>query len=178
MPGNEESIVNQNITATNGASISKVTLIGVQNTLYSDSPHAAPYQVPLLTEDVIELPEVNQEIKSHLLDFNNSRKILAITAIQGLGGIGKTTLAIILANDEEVKKHFSDGILWAILGQEPEKLSLLNSWIQALGDYQSKLTTVQTASNHLRTLLHEKRVLLVIDDVWESGDVEPFLVGG
>jgi NB-ARC domain len=95
-----------------------------------------------------------------------------------LGGIGKTTLAIIVSNDEDVQKQFSDGILWATLGQEPDKLSLLNSWIQALGDYRSTLTTVQTASSHLRTLLYEKRILLVVDDVWESEDVEPFLVGG
>jgi hypothetical protein len=85
---------------------------------FPESFHIAPIQVPSLTEDVIELPEVKQEIKNYLLNCNHSRKMLAITAIQGLGGIGKTTLAIILANDKEVKKRFSDRILWAVCGHE------------------------------------------------------------
>jgi hypothetical protein len=137
-----------------------------------------PIQVPSLTEDFVELPGVKQEIKSRLLNCNNSKGILAITAIQGLGGIGKTTLAIIVAKDEEVQTHFSDGILWTTLGQEPNKLSLLNSWIQELGDSQFNNTLVETASSHLRTLLSDKHILLVIDDVWDSKEVKPFLVGG
>jgi hypothetical protein len=55
---------------------------------------------------------------------------------------------------------------------------LLNSWIEALGDYRSNHTTIETASNHLRTLLYEKRILLIVDDAWDSKEVKPFLVGG
>ena len=94
-----------------------------------DASYRIPFQVPPLTEDFVKPPK-KEEIKNRLLNSNNSRGILAITAIQGLGGIGKTTLATIIANDEEIQNHFSDGILWATLGQEPDKLSLLNSWIQ------------------------------------------------
>ncbi|WP_052728012.1 NB-ARC domain-containing protein [Methanosarcina vacuolata] len=139
--------------------------------------HIAPIQVPSLTESFVELP-VMQEIKSHLLNGSNSQGILAITAIQGLGGIGKTTLAKIVAHDKEVQSYFSNGILWVTLGQEPDKLSLLNGWIKELGDSQSNHTTVETASNHLITLLYEKHILLVVDDAWNSRDVKPFLVGG
>ena len=87
-------------------------------------------------------------------------------------------MLLYLANDEDVQNHFSDGILWATLGQEPDKLSWLNNWIQALGDYRSIHTTIETASIHLRSLLNEKRILLVIDDAWDFNDVKPFLVGG
>ena len=144
---------------------------------FSEPIHIIPIQVPALTEYFVE-PPVMQEIKSHLLNGSNPKGILAITAIQGLGGIGKTTLAKIIAHDKEVQTHFSDGILWVTLGPEPDKLSLLNGWIKALGDYQSNHTTVETASNHLITLLYEKCILLVVDDAWDSRDVKPFLVGG
>jgi hypothetical protein len=134
------------------------------------------FQVPPLTEDFVEIPK-KEEIKNYLLN-NNSRGMLAITAIHGLGGIGKTTLVTILGHDKDVQNHFLDGILWAQLGQEPDKLSWLNNWIQALGDYRSIHTTIETASIHLRSLLYEKSILLVIDDAWDSSDVKPFLVGG
>jgi len=176
MPDTEKTETDQKIIAENSSSISGITQIGVQH-IHQYIPCKVPLQVPLLTEDFI-VPPKKEEIKNRLLNCSNSREILAITAIQGLAGIGKTTLAIILANDEEIQNRFSDGILWATLGQEPDKLSLLNSWIQSLGDYRSNYTTVQTASSHLRTLLHQKRILLVVDDAWDSTDVDPFLVGG
>ena len=39
-----------------------------------------------------------------------------LTALNGLPGVGKTTLAIALAHDEEVRAYFRDGVLWAGLG--------------------------------------------------------------
>ena len=83
-----------------------------------------------------------------------------------------------LAYDEEVRAHFSDGSLWVTLGQEPDLLPLLGQWIQALGDYDFKPSSEHASTNHLRILLQEKRMLLVIDDVWNGADAEKFRVGG
>ena len=90
-----------------------------------------------------------------------------------MGGSGKSTLAAALCYSPEVQARFADGILWATLGQQPEPLPLLAGWIQALGDYQFRPTTMGVASSHLRTLLHMKEILLVVDDVWNS---EPMCV--
>lgn len=95
-----------------------------------------------------------------------------------MGGIGKTTLVTALAHDQEVLTHFDNGILWATLGQQPNLLSLLSGWVQALGDYDFKATSEVDASNRLRTLLYNKVVLLVIDDAWDSKHIEAFKVGG
>jgi predicted ATPase len=40
---------------------------------------------------------------------------LVISAVQGLGGIGKTTLVADLARDPEVQRRYPDGVLWATL---------------------------------------------------------------
>ena len=101
-----------------------------------------------------------------------------VSAIHGLGGIGKSTLAAALCYSPDVQARFPDGILWATLGQQPEQLPLLSAWIQALGDYQFRPTTVEAASTHLRTLLHDKAALLVVDDVWNPDHGRSFLVGG
>lgn len=69
--------------------------------------------------------------------------ILVVSAIHGLGGIGKSTLAAALAHNPDVQERFSDGVLWTTLGQQPELLPLLSTWIQALGDYSPFQEIVQ-----------------------------------
>ncbi len=103
---------------------------------------------------------------------------MVITAIHGLGSVGKSTLAAALAVDAEIQTRFCDGILWATLGQQPDVLSLISGWVQALGDYSFKPTSVEATSTHLRTLLYDKAVLLVVDDAWNTQDAQAFNMGG
>jgi transcriptional regulator with XRE-family HTH domain len=44
---------------------------------------------------------------------------VALTALNGLPGVGKTALSIALAHDTAIQEHFRDGILWAGLGPQP-----------------------------------------------------------
>ncbi len=129
---------------------------------------AVPRQMPPLPDHFVERPEKQQQVKADLLCEGTKVGTLVVSAIYGLGGIGKSVLAAKLARDPDVQSHFSDGILWATLGQNPDILPLLSGWIQALGDNDYKPTAIESASNHLRTLLYDKRVLLVVDDVLES----------
>ncbi|MEM9266407.1 MAG: NB-ARC domain-containing protein, partial [Cyanobacteria bacterium P01_F01_bin.13] len=101
-----------------------------------------------------------------------------VSAIYGLGGIGKSVLASKLAFDAEVQAQFCDGILWATLGQKPDILPLLSGWIRALGDNDFKPTSIDAASNQLRTLLYGKRALLVVDDIWNPIHLDPFRIAG
>ena len=140
--------------------------------------HGNPFQAPPLPSHFVDRPEVSQDLKKRLIEESTTHSgTLVISAIQGLGGIGKTILAQALAWDEQVQERFCDGILWATLGQQPDVLSLLQGWIVALNDRDYKPTTVNAASTHLNSLLHDKAVLLVIDDGWDVEDIEPFRVG-
>jgi hypothetical protein len=140
----------------------------------------APFQAPPLPLHFIPRPEVSEPLKSQLLDESGQPAgVLVVSAIHGLGGIGKSTLAAALARDPEILARFPDGVLWATLGQQPEVLSLLNGWIRdGLGDYQFQPTAVEAATAHLRTLLHGKAALLVVDDAWDPAHVRHFLAGG
>ena len=44
---------------------------------------------------------------------------VVLVSVNGLPGVGKTTLAVELAHDQAVHAHFRDGVLWAGLDQLP-----------------------------------------------------------
>ena len=136
-----------------------------------------PLQMPPLPDHFVERPAHQDAVKNQLLRESKKSGTLVVSAIYGLGGIGKSVLASKLAHDGVVQTRFKDGILWATLGQNPDILPLLSGWIQALGDRSYKPTALEPASNHLRTLLYGKKVLLIVDDVWNPSHLEPFRVG-
>ncbi|MHC5762177.1 NB-ARC domain-containing protein, partial [Nostoc sp.] len=137
------------------------------------------FQAPPLPAHFVERPEYGDDLKTRLLDgLSSDSRTLVITAIHGLGSVGKSTLAAALAHNAEIQSRFCDGILWATLGQQPNVLALLSGWVQALGDYSFKPTSTEATSSHLRTLLYDKPVLLVVDDAWHTKDAQAFNVGG
>jgi NB-ARC domain len=137
----------------------------------------APYPRLRLPDNYVDRPQAVTDIKSLLLAENST---VVVSAIAGLGGLGKSVLATALVLDEEVRSRFEDGILWETLGQNPDLLSLVGDWIRALDESRESYaaTTLESASRYLETLLAEKRVLLVVDDVWNAEDVKHFRVGG
>ncbi|WP_026073089.1 caspase, EACC1-associated type [Nodosilinea nodulosa] len=149
----------------------------------------APFQAPPLPSYFVDRPEYRTAIKANVLSqvgrtnpelFTSASKpgTLVVSAIYGLGGIGKSVLAAAIAHDREVHAQFPDGIFWVTLGQTPDLLPLLSDWIQALGDYDYKPVTKEAASTHLQTQLYDKKALLIVDDVWNPEDAEYFRVGG
>ncbi len=119
--------------------------------------YLAPFQAPPLPQHFVPRPEVTDTLKARLLkDELTNPGILVVSAIHGLGGIGKSTLAAALTYDKDVRERFPDGILWATLGQQPETLSLISGWIHEIRDYDFRPTTIEAASAHLRTLLQDK----------------------
>ncbi|MDZ8096647.1 MAG: NB-ARC domain-containing protein [Nostoc sp. DedQUE05] len=141
--------------------------------------HTSIFQAPPLPTYFVERPEYSDDLKTRLLNGSSSdSRTLVITAIHGLGSVGKSTLAAALAHNAEIQSRFCDGILWATLGQQPNVLALLSGWVQALGDYSFKPTSVEATSSHLRTLLYDKAVLLVVDDAWNTEDAQAFNFGG
>ena len=153
----------------------------VQLQYFHQTPYlrgGAPFQAPPLPAHFVPRTEVAASLGARLLASEMvSAGVLVVSAIHGLGGIGKSTVAAAVAHAPDIQGRFSDGILWATLGQTPDLLSLLGGWIAALGDYDFRPSSVRTAAMHLRTLLHDKSALLVVDDVWEPRSCSGVLGG-
>jgi len=103
--------------------------------------------------------------------------VAARVGLQGMGGIGKSVLASALAHRPEVRRAFPDGIFWITLGQKPQ-LAELQRWLaRELGD-EALFPDERSGKECLRTLLAGRKVLLVLDDVWQREDAEAFNVIG
>lgn len=102
-----------------------------------------------------------------------------LTVIQGWPGVGKSTLAAALAHAPEVADQFPDGVLWASLGEAPSVLSELLAWAEALHiDDPGHTRSIAELTAQLTAVLRDKRVLLILDDVWQVEHALPFRVGG
>lgn len=117
------------------------------------------------------------QLKEHLC---SGRKGSAV-ALNGLPGIGKTTLAAALAQDPAIQAHFADGVLWAGLGPDPDLPGLLSRWGTLLGiasAQAARLTSSEEWVKALRVIIGLRRFLLVIDDAWQIEAALAFKMGG
>ncbi len=121
--------------------------------------------------------DILHQLKQRLFGSKN----VVLTALNGIPGVGKTSLALALTQDDEVREYFRDGILWAGPGPRPNLLSLLSRWGMLLGIASAeieKLTGIEAWITAIHTAIGDRKLLLVIDDVWKLEDGLAFKVGG
>jgi hypothetical protein len=131
-----------------------------------------PFLAPCLPMDhsIVGHEQLLDELKNALFTTNNHSLVV-------LPGVGKTTLAIEVANDEKVTRHFPDGVLWASLGHNPDTLGELKRWARALNVDKKTLAQVQSVEQGrviVSSAIAQRRMLLVVDDVWQYDAAKVF----
>ena len=102
-----------------------------------------------------------------------------VIAIQGWPGVGKSTIAALLAHDPAIRMQYPDGSLWVSLGENPNLLAELSKWAKALGiPLRGSTLQAEDLSNKIAAILRDRRVLLIVDDVWQLSYVNLFRVNG
>src|SRR3546814_7497144 len=82
------------------------------------------------SSDVCSSDLLSQALRELVIAATTSRSI----TLHGMGGAGKTTLAMAIATDATVRAAFPHGVLWATLGQESDPVSHLREFAIALGE--------------------------------------------
>ena len=124
----------------------------------------------------LERPEALHALRDALF-AEDHRQPIALTALAGMGGIGKTVLAKALTEDEVVQRAFPDGIVWITAGKERKRdfIEEMREVAKALGDDLSGYDTALACEHQYRTTIANKAALIVVDDVWSKADIEPLL---
>ena len=134
-----------------------------------------PHQIPPSPRD---FKGREDEIRDILSNFE---KGVTITGLRGMGGVGKTALALVLA--EKIKSQFPDGQIFVDMrgtSNNPElpPLTPAEAMAQVIRAY-NPVDRLPENSNELRglylSILAGKRALLLLDNAANDGQVEPLL---
>ncbi|WP_328989760.1 tetratricopeptide repeat protein [Kribbella sp. NBC_01245] len=141
-------------------------------------PAELPAGIPTFVGRHAELTRI-----SNLLRASRDGDRLTVIAINGVGGIGKSSLAVEVARG--VAEEFPDGQLYVNLhGATPGVTPLnpdevLDRLLRAVGDRGAGLPTgTEEATARFRTLTAGRRLLIVLDDAVDAAQVRPLLPGG
>ncbi|XP_074318121.1 disease resistance protein RGA2-like [Silene latifolia] len=104
---------------------------------------------------------------SSLLDSSAAAGVLPVASFVGIGGVGKTTLAQYVYNDERIIRYF-DLQLWISTTQDFNVKDVLRQMVTCATDEKA----LECGIDHLQRRLYQKiagkRFLLVLDGVWDD----------
>ncbi|MEW2081591.1 BTAD domain-containing putative transcriptional regulator [Streptomyces sp. NPDC005283] len=137
-----------------------------------------PAQLPATVPDFTGRASFVRELGGQLATAEGS--VMAVSALAGIGGVGKTTLAVHVAH--EARPHFPDGQLYVDLqgagnrSADPE--TVLGAFLRALGTADSAIPdSLDERAALYRSTLDGLRVLVLLDNARDAAQIRPLLPG-
>ncbi|MBN3928892.1 tetratricopeptide repeat protein [Streptomyces verrucosisporus] len=137
-----------------------------------------PAQLPATVPDFTGRTAFVSELGDQLVAAES--RVMAVSAVAGIGGVGKTTLAVHVAH--AARDRFPDGQLYVDLqgaGPAPaEPEAVLGAFLRALGTPDSAIPDgVEERASLYRSTLAGRRILALLDNARDAAQVRPLLPG-
>nr|ADK47522.1 NBS2-RDG2A [Hordeum vulgare subsp. vulgare] len=108
-------------------------------------------------------------VVKQLLDQQDQKKV-QVLPIFGMGGLGKTTLAKMVYNDQEVQQHFQLK-MWHCVSDNFDAIPILKSIIELATNGSCNMPdTIELLQKRLEQVIGQNRFMLVLDDVWNEDE--------
>ncbi|XP_071719096.1 putative disease resistance RPP13-like protein 1 [Rutidosis leptorrhynchoides] len=140
-------------------------------------------QTSLVDKSTVMGREADTEVLlAKLLEPEAANRKVSLMSIVGMGGIGKTTLAKLLYNDERVNDYF-ELRAWVCVSEEFDVFSISKAIYQAVAGDDKAFSNLDLIHVALKEKLSKKKFLVVLDDVWNEDHNQwellksPFVVG-
>ncbi|MEO3794888.1 BTAD domain-containing putative transcriptional regulator [Nonomuraea sp. B10E15] len=142
-----------------------------------------PAQLPAAVSDFTGRKEIAVRLRTMVSagsPAQSSPEGVPVVAISGIGGVGKTALAVHVAH--QVDEVFPDGQLYADLrgysGEATAPESALGAFLRALGVPPDVIPEGLAERSALyRSILAERRILVLLDNARDAEQVSPLLPG-
>ena len=122
-----------------------------------------------------DLKKVNELISADVVKHVVITSSKQITAVQGMGGIGKSVLSASFARSTEARRALHDGIFWITVGLEPNLIEDMMFIGTKFGDELANYSSKREAEVSLSRVLSDKACLILLDNIWKVSDATPFV---
>ncbi|KAJ1254706.1 hypothetical protein BS78_K340500 [Paspalum vaginatum] len=118
-------------------------------------PNLVGKEIIQACREIVDLVLAHKENKSYKL------------AILGTGGVGKTTLAQKIYNDQKIKGFFNRQA-WVCISKDYSEVAILQEILRRLEVKYMQDESIQELQSRLEQAIKGKTFFLVLDDVWKS----------
>ncbi|XP_057825947.2 putative disease resistance protein At5g47280 [Cryptomeria japonica] len=144
--------------------------------MVKDSTYSYHDNVPGKSQFNVGMKKSITELKGILF-----HREVSLVGLQCIGGGGKTTLALALCNDSEIKDYFENKVLFITVSQCPNLKGILETmWEKLFEKKKPEFQNVEDGHRQVQQQLlkKEKPILVILDDVWSRSSLDKLLFEG